>query len=363
MKNRSFVRLWAPLIAALIFAAAFLAAHFTMNPSETAKATGELNALMDMAEARAAAQNAGDERETAADEAAIHKARTMERFLAHDDTLLQTDALLVLCELTGAERVAVLDGEGGVIAASDASLLGQSFAADADMAWCMALLLDGAQPAASADGADGRMAGAPRTDIDGVVLIWSREAVLNDAAGADGMRGAVENLAVEPDALKLVETAGENGVFEQDNMLYVQRAEGEVTLIASRPLAEVHAVQNAVLTCLAVFAALTLALLFIWQFIPARGGDEPAAEEPADEMAEEAEPPLALEAPKRKKRRRPMVELVEEDTDEEPDEPSPELLDEPVRRPRRKGPRPEGRPRRTQPDEENHDDTFDKIFE
>ncbi len=357
-------------MAALVFAVAFLATHFILNPSETGQAVQELNALIDTAEARAEAEKTGMQSLDAdADESAIRKARTVERFLAHDDTLLETDALLTLCELIGLERIAVADGEGAVIAASDAALIGTDRAGDTDMAWGLGLLEDGAAPAAQPNGQAGRIAGVARSDIDGFILAWSRDALLADAAGAADLAGAAENLAVEPDALKLVETAGEDGVFEQDGMLYVQRAEGESMLIASRPLTRVHAVQRAVLTSLGIFAAASVLALFLWQIGSGRSA-EPCARDEAEEtspeegetLPEEGEtpPPTGQESVKRprKKRRMPLIEITEMPDGEEAEA----FFDEPAPAPRSRKKR-ASRAAGSDSGKPDGDESFDKIFE
>ena len=317
MKNKSFMRLWAPLIAALFFGVAFLGTHMALNAREKAKAEGELNALLDMAETRAAenTQRLETLRE-AADQNAIHKARTIERFLAHDDTLLQTDALVVLAELLDLSGIAVVDGLGSVTAASDAGRIGADYAADANMSWVMPLLEDGAAPGAKDEGSE-RIAGTQRTDIDGLVLVWNEDALLKDALNQADLRTAVTNLAVAPDQIKLVETTGENGTFEQDGMLYVQRSLEEVAIIAWRPLSEVYAVQNAVLIAIAVFAVLTILTLFIWQaFSP--GGRETAEARArrhgveADLEALEAEAWTPAEPRRRRKAEPEATEAAEE---------------------------------------------------
>ncbi|MDO4572336.1 MAG: hypothetical protein Q4C13_03120 [Clostridia bacterium] len=388
MKRKTRLRLVAPLIAAALFSIAFLAVHFTLNPRERAAAVGELNALLDTAGARVeAAAEASGSFAAEADAALIHKARTVARFLAHDDTLLATDALAVLCELIDLRLITVADGAGTVIAASDASVLGRSYAEDAEMSWCLPLADEGAEPAAAQSGGE-RVGGAPRTDIEGFVLVWEQNALLAALSAGMDIRAAAENLAVEPDAIQLVETVGEDGVFEQDGMLYVQRAAGEVTLIASRPLERVHAVQNAVLLSLGIFAALSIAALFAWQLagdrhLPADEAPEDAdgeddEDQAGDMPAAEAETEAERLAPRREKRpgKRRLPRLFErvEITDEEdfdegeaeadvaagPAE-APEPEPEPPRRARRTGPRHVGRGRPA--DSEDEDTRFDKIFE
>jgi hypothetical protein len=323
MKNKSFMRLWAPLIAALFFGVAFLGTHLALNAREKAKAEGELNALLDMAETRAAADEMRLETlRAAADQSAIHKARTIERFLAHDDTLLQTDALAALAELLDLNGISVVDGLGSVIAASDGAKIGADYAADTDMSWVMALLEDGAAPGTGGEGSE-RIAGTQRSDIDGLVLVWNEDALLADALNQADLRTAVTNLAVAPDQLKLVETTGESGTFEQDGMLYVQRSLDEVAIIAWRPLSEVYAVQNAVLIAIAAFGVLTILTLFIWQAFFS-GGRETAEDRThrhrveADLEALEAEA-WAQAEPRRRRKLAPEPE-PEEAAQERPEE-------------------------------------------
>lgn len=327
MKNKSFVRLWAPLIAALFFGIAFLSTHLALNAGEKTKAVGELNALLDMAETRAAGdvQRLNELRE-AADQNAIHKARTIERFLAHDDNLLATDALAVLAELLDLGRIAVVDDLGSVIAASDESLIGKDFAADEDMAWVMALLEHAAEPGTGGKGSE-RIAGAQRTDIEGLVLVWNHDALLQDALSQADLHTAVTNLAAMPNQIKLVDTTGESGVFEQDGMLYVQRSLDEVTLIAWQPASEVYAVQNGVLIAIVAFAVLTILVLFLWQAFFSRGPetDEDRAQRYEVE-ADLEELEAAAWTPKQPRRSRPA----------EPEEPEQELPEEAPKQPRKR---------------------------
>ena len=378
MKHRSFTRIWAPLVVALMFVAAILVAHRTLDAKEKAKAVSELNDLLDMVAARATVDaDALAMLGRAADEAAIHKARTVMRFLEHDDTLLATDALGVLAELLDVRAIAVVNDLGVVTAASDESLIGADYASDETMAWVMPFLADGAIPGTMGSGIE-RAAVAQRADTDGLVVVWTADALATELISQADVHEAAQNLAVTPNKIKIVNTVGEDGVFEQDNMLYVQRAMSGVTAIAWRPLAAVHAVQNAILTCLFACAVLNVLTLSLGQAFSAPRRppqapeeDEPAPDEPLPEerfsdsvmmeaMEEEA---WARKAPRRQKpeprpkRRSRLFEVVEEPDEE--DEADDDEFGEapPPRRPRRK------QPRSGAPEQGEEPSGFDKIFE
>ena len=268
MKSRAYMHLWMPFIVALVMSIAFFAVHIQLKPRERIKAVAELNALLDAAQARTASFDADRKvLSDIADNSAIHKAQTVARFLAHDDTLLETDALKVLCGLLDLDAIMVLNDLCEVIVSSETDSVETSMALDEDMGWCRILLENEDEFLVKTEGWSERIVGVVRTDIEGLVLIRCKDPLLTEMIQQTDIHQAVKNLAIEPDAIKIADTVGEDGVFEQDGMLYVQRASGEVTLISWRPVSEVYATLNAVLISIAVFAVLLVLALFAWQVL------------------------------------------------------------------------------------------------
>ena len=303
-----------PIIGVLILAIVALGmAALTRRAEEKAKA--ELTALADAAflridRERQAAEPAAE----AAKQNLLDKAVAVARFLAHDDALLASDALLVLCEQLNVDRIDVSDASWALLASSDTTRIGLMLTADAAYAWTNEVLEDPAKQLTSADEATPSLVFAcvPRTDIEGFVLLARNDpsvrAVLA-AAGADALFG---DLAVGSDLLFYADKDGADGFFYEAGSLCLLKTKDGVALIAARPTADVFAERNAMLAAFGI-ALLCAVILGVAAYLAALSGGAETGE-PADEAEPEALPP-SREKPHKK---RPHAAMAAQEAQEPP---------------------------------------------
>jgi hypothetical protein len=129
-----------PLLAGLLLAGiAISLIPFSKQMEDRAKT--ELTLLMDRAFARISTEDQlSDPIVKAEEENLLNKAVAVSRFLAHDDSLLASDALLALCEQLSIDKIDVADAEGTLIASSDAARIGTAVGTQEAFSWVMAAL-------------------------------------------------------------------------------------------------------------------------------------------------------------------------------------------------------------------------------
>lgn len=291
-----------PILVALILALLTLGT-ISMTRSGEAKAKAELTALADAGFSRLAAQMRSAEPVTAtARDNLTSKAAAVARFLAHDDALLDTDALLVLCAQLDIDRVDVADAQGALIASSDASRIGLALAAQDGFAWTSGVLDDPTLQLSQADEAIPSLVYAcvPRTDIEGFVLASRDDPAIRTALAVTQAGFNADDLAAGSDLLFRADTEGEDGFFYEADSLCLRKTQDGVSLIAARPVANVFAERNAMLVGFGIMALCGIILGVAIYLIRLSAGDADGA----DETETEADAAIAPTGPGIPRRRR-----------------------------------------------------------
>ncbi len=303
-----------PIIGVLILAIVALGmAALTRRAEEKAKA--ELTALADAAFLRIARERqAAEPAAEAAKQNLLDKAVAVARFLAHDDALLASDALLVLCEQLNVDRIDVSDASGALLASSDTTRVGLMLTAEEAYAWTNEVLEDPAKQLTSADEATPSLVFAcvPRTDIEGFVLIARNDPSVRAVLAAAGADALFDDLAVGSDLLFYADKDGADGFFYESGSLCLLKTKDGVALIAARPTADVFAERNAMLAAFGI-ALLCAVILGVAAYLAALSGGAETGE-PADEAEPEALPP-SREKPYKK---RPRAAMAAQEAQEPP---------------------------------------------
>ncbi len=320
-----FLRLWLVPILALLMLAGVAVAFVPLTQRAEARAETELTQLVDKAFLRVE----GEELEAepvieAQKESLLSKAAAVARFLAHDDTLLESDALQALCEQLSADRIDVADAEGTLIASSDDSRIGLPLGEQEAFGWTLDAAAEPAAALAQTDETTPEVlyACVSRQDIDGFVLLTKEDSFIASALVSSSVESLISDLPSGEDMLFESDAAGEDGFFREAGNLCLRRTQNAVTLIAARPLTVVFAVRNAVLlafTVSLVCVAICAVADYLLRLEPLAAVEENdpalnAGEEPAGLLPEESEAAEIKAAKRRGRKRKPQAD--DEDTQE-----------------------------------------------
>ncbi len=258
-----FLRVWlVPILAALMLVG-FAAAMVPLSQREEACARTELSSLLDAAFLRLEQQQ--ERAEPAAEAAAenlVCKAAAVARFLAHDDALLDTDALIVLCEQLSVDRIDVADADGALIASSEEDRIGLALSAEEEFAWTLGVIEDPTQQLTQTDGTTKSLlyACVPRTDIEGYVLVSRNDPSVAEALADEDVDTLASTIAFGSDLLFETDQEGTDGFFHESGSLCLRRTEDGVTLIAAREDSDIYAVRNAAMVSFATFILCVMVL-------------------------------------------------------------------------------------------------------
>lgn len=250
-----FLRKWlVPVLAALMLVCIALA-FVPMTEREEAAAKADLSDMMETAFARIDnGKSAADPVVVAEKESLLEKTRAVVRFLAHDDNLLATDALVALCEQLGADQIDVANGDGVLIASSGETRVGLDLGAEEAFAWTMGAIDD--PEAELVQTADGDVSViyccVSRSDIEGFVLLSRDDPFVDDAVEQSTPEALIQDVAYGDDLLFVAESDAADGYFYDADSLCLRQTQDGVTLIAARAVSDVFAARNAALFALAV---------------------------------------------------------------------------------------------------------------
>lgn len=238
-----------------------------INAEQTAKA--DLAALTEAAfQKMDEAKNSLQQTQAAADGQILSKARAVARILAHDDAQMATDGLAAMAELLELYKIDVVDFSGGIIASSDANYINTNVLQDAQLSWMQDVLDDPNASEAETDPKDEtvRIACVPRTDTEGIIVVRGKDGVVEAAASAAQPSEVLRQMSFVQDTLEIVE-GGEDGVTTTDGRFCLQTTKGDVTLRASRSVASVYIVRNAVALGMAVLLLVCVIAAIIIQIL------------------------------------------------------------------------------------------------
>ncbi len=273
---RRFLTNWLVFVVIAVFASAMLVAAPLLTRSAQQAVYADLNALLDAAFAQFDAVGADAEAvATVSENNVLAKARAVARFLAHDDALLQTDALVTMCELLAVSAVDVTDYTGLVVASSVAGRIGRNLAEEHGTAWTSEVLDGESVERTRVDDADQALLWGcvPRTDTEGFVLVQSLDAAILTAYASTEPELVLREFSFINDELELVTAPAFSGGYSDGERYFVQRTQtvsggqGELTLLASRSLGSVYLLRNAVLLVLSMVALVSLICALVIQVL------------------------------------------------------------------------------------------------
>ena len=372
-----FLRSWLVPILVLLMVLGIAVAIVTLTKQSSARAESELSLIMDRAMTRIGASAHQAEPVIAAEEKnLLNKAKAVARFLEHDDALLASDALLALCEQLSVDRIDVANIEGAIIASSDTTRINLQLGVEEAFTWTMEAANSAEAALTRTDATTPNLlyACVGRSDIEGFILLARDDPFVADAIAKSGAEAQIADLTYGGDLLFIAQTGGEDGFFNESGNLCLRRTANGITLIAARPLTEVYAVRNGALiafgtalTCIAI-CGIAAYLLRLEPVVSTDEDDDESALNSGDDLT--GLPTRAIgedETPresKRERRRRAMI--ASEDADKlSPNES--EERQEQHEHAQENAPRQAGRPVRrianTKREEENGEDSFEKIVE
>ncbi len=352
-----FLRKWlVPILAALMIVCIALA-FVPLTEREEAAAKADLSEMLDTAFARIeAGESAADPVVVAEKENLLDKTRAVVRFLAHDDNLLETDALITLCDQLGTDQIDVANGEGVLIASSNATRIGVDLGAEDAFVWTMGAIDDPQAELVQTEPDDESIiyCCVARSDIEGFVLLTRDDPFVDSAVEQSGPDALVEDIAYGNDVLFVAANSkGVDGYFYDSGNLCLRKTQGDVTLIAARDISDVFAARNAALFALAV-GLICIVVCGIASYLlrlePVVLLDEDGRQLEAGEERASLNPgePKEAEAPQPKKQRRRKPRPQPEDGEAQDD--GEEANQAAARRPRKK-----------RPPEPSAEDAFDNI--
>lgn len=258
---RKFFSVWLILLVIVAFAAVLLVSYPLLTVRAQTAASDDLNVLLSAAFTRISlAEKSAEAVAASADENIIGKARAIDRFLSHDDALLQTDALVVLCEMLHISSVDVTDMDGNIVASSVPGRIGRNLVSDTKTAWTDEVLAGEnlARTLVDEDNAALLSACVSRTDTEGLIYMQSLDVAIMEAMTAASPAQVLLDMSFIKDQLAVPDA---DGAFDFDGSGYVvTRTQDGVTLSAMRPFSQVYAVRSAVL--LAEVIGFLLCMLF-----------------------------------------------------------------------------------------------------
>ncbi len=367
-----FLRKWlVPILAALMILCIALA-FVPLTEREEAAAKAELSEMLDTAFARIeAGQSAADPVVVAEKESQLNKTRAVVRFLAHDDNLLATEALITLCDQLGTDQIDVANGDGVLIASSDAARIGVDLGAEDAFIWTLGAIDDPQAELVQTEPGDESMiyCCVARSDIEGFVLLTRDDPFVDSAVEQSSPDALVRDVAYGNDVLFVaVNSEGANGYFYDAGNLCLRISQGDVTLIAARDVSDVFAARNAALVALAiglicvVVCGIASYLLRLEPVVlvdedgrQLEAGEERASLNPGEsEKKETAEAPQPKEQRRRKPRPQPKRPEEHRDGPKAKRKPAEAKTEQgSTRRPRKKRP----------PEQGTTEDPFDKILD
>ena len=373
-----FLRKWlVPLLAALLLIGIVIAFIPFTRQMET-RAQTELTLMMDRAFARIeAGDQLTDPMIAAEQESLLSKAAAVSRFLTHDDTLLASDALLALCEQLTIDRIDVANVEGTLIASSDAASIGTALGTQESFVWTMAAVEDSSAAIARQDDDEPSKlyACVSRSDIEGFVLLTRFDTHVQNTLMRSGAESVTGDMPYGGDVLFPAD-AGADGFFYEAGNLCLRRTQGDVTLIAARPTAEVFAVRSAaILSFGAALACIMIcgvaAYLLRLEPVTSEEGEADAlyaAKEAIDEpeQAPELEAPDQEERPRKRRKffgPREQEEEAQEPAETEPEEQREQAPEHAPDRSPRQIPRARKRAHDATESQQDSEDGFEKIVE
>lgn len=271
---RRFFSVWLVWLVVLVFGLAIIISYFILTGSSEAAAKADLTTLTDAAfiQLDMANQSAASA-VNAADSNLITKGRAIERFLAHDDTLLTGDALQSLCDMLEIASVDVADGEGVVTASSIPGNIGTNLVTDANISWIQDTLDNNTEQVHPDGGNASLLLGVvPRTDIDGLLLIQVQDASVKEARAAADPETVLSRMSFINDDLSVATAAGTDGAYIMDGFYCVRSTRSGVSVIASRLLSSVYLLRNSILLALAIFMLASLLAAMLIQVLLVGGG-------------------------------------------------------------------------------------------
>lgn len=268
---KRFLSIWLVWIVVLVFAAALAIAYYPLTEHAEAEAEADLQLLVSAAFTRMdIAERDVENVQRAADDTVLGKARAIARFLAHDDTLLDTDALVVLCQMLDIAAIYVTDRDGGVIAASDAEAIGRALLTEADFTWASTTLSDGDELTKVSGTDAARLYGAvARTDTEGAVVILTGNEALATAIHNAKPETVVSGMSFIRDDLAITDEPGDDGAYIMDGYFCLRESRDNVSVVAMRLLGTIYVVRNAVMLMIAICMLICiLAAMCIQLLIP-----------------------------------------------------------------------------------------------
>lgn len=251
------IRKWLVLILACLMLACITIALVSLSRREKACAEADLTQLInrgfdEVSEGAAYA----DPVVKAEQESLLSKAHAVVRFLAHDDSLLATDALDALCEQLSVDRIDVADVDGELIASSEADRIGLALGSESEFEWTMAAADDAEAAITQADETDRSLiyACVGRTDIEGFVLLSRDDPFVDEALAKSQTDELLSALTYGDDIIFEAQAGSEDGSFYDAGSLCVRKTENGVSLIAARAESEVFRGRNAALMALGTAA-------------------------------------------------------------------------------------------------------------
>lgn len=247
---RKFFSVWLILLVIVVFAAVLCISYPVLTSAAQQNALDDLNVLLDAAFTRISlAESSAKSISDAANVNVLSKARAVDRFLAHDDALLETDALVVLCDLLNVSAIDVTDMDGAIVASSVAGRIGRSLVDDSKTKWTREVLEGENLQRTLADSTNTALLSGcvSRTDTEGLIYIQSLDVSIMEASTAASPEQVLLDMSFIKDTLTVADTEDGDKAFLTDDAYNVRRTENGVSLVASRPLAQVYSVRSAVL--------------------------------------------------------------------------------------------------------------------
>ncbi len=321
-----FLRLWLVPVLALMMLVGIAISFVPITQRAQERAESELTTLITRGFMRIGdGAHSADNLIAAQKDGLLSKAAAVARFLAHDDTLLDGDALNALCVQLSVDRIDVADAQGTLIASSDAERVDLPLGAQDAFSWTMAAADDTTAALAQADEESPSVlyACVGRQDIGGFVLLTRDDPYTADSLAQPNVEALISGLTYAEDVLFQSDAAGGDGFFRESGNLCLRKTQDGVTLIAARPTSQIFAVRNAMLLAFSVSLACIVicgvaAYLLRLEPMVALEEENPAlnaAEEPAGLLPEEqAKLPEGEKKPlrRRRKKKRDMEESQEQ---------------------------------------------------
>ena len=272
--------MWLVLIVIGAFALVMLIAAPLLTRAAKKAATDDLSQLLDAGETLLdEAQSDADAVAEGAEGNLLSKARAVARFLAHDDELLQTDALVSMCELLEVSAVDVTDYAGTAVASSVAGRIGRNLVEEPGLQWTKEVLDGEGLERTRADSTESALLWGcvPRTDTDGFILIQTLDRAIITAQELADPQAVLRSVSFIRDEMVVTNDPGRDGDYVMNDRFYVRRTHAlpggasEVALVASRGLGSVYLMRNATLLVLALFMLACILLSMLVQTYLRRG--------------------------------------------------------------------------------------------